>query len=359
MSRNKRIILISSSTGGHAIPVFELYKELKIKGFDPVVFNSGSSIEKKIFANCKKYKIVAGKLHRRLCFANLIEGLKIFVGLIQSFFLLILFRPKLVFSKGGFCAIPVLTVAKLLLIPIFIHESDSVIGLSNKLFMNKAKRFFLSFPMDSYSEKLPKNSFYSGLIVRKDFSAKKIKSNNSQKPVIFFTGGSQGASIINNVVFEILPSMLSKYSVIHQVGIHDFDKALEVSQKINSDKNYDFFDFSLEKGEKAFESSDLIICRAGANTLGELSVLSKASILIPYRYAASDHQLKNARFFERLNAAILIREENLSSKSLMDRIEYLLSDKKNLDTLGKNCSKAIKNDGLSAIANEIANYSEA
>lgn len=352
--QNNRIILISSSTGGHAIPVFELYSKLKRQGLNPIVFHSGSKIEKNIFSEARKYKIVAGKLHRRFSLINIAEGVKIIIGSVQSFILLLYLHPKLVFSKGGFCAIPILSVAKLFRIPIFIHESDSVIGLANRLFMNKAKKVFLSFPLDIYSEKLPKNADYSGLIVREKIGAKRETGDgDSIKPVIFITGGSQGASYINKIIFEILPSLLSKYGIIHQVGINDYQMAIKVAEKLGGNENYRYFDFSLSKGEDALARADLIICRAGANTIGELSKLSKASILIPYRYAASDHQLKNARYLERLSAAILIREENLSGKTLSDRIEYLLSDKKNLETLGKNCNKAIKHDGLDYIADEI------
>jgi UDP-N-acetylglucosamine--N-acetylmuramyl-(pentapeptide) pyrophosphoryl-undecaprenol N-acetylglucosamine transferase len=358
MSYNKRIILISSSTGGHALPVLDLYKELKNNLAEPIIFHSGSLIENELFKGLSAYKITTGKLHRRFSILNLMEGLKLIFGFIQSFFLLLFLWPKVVFSKGGFCGVPVLFVARLFRRPIFIHESDSVIGLTNRMFLNKSKKVFLSFPLNLYSENLPSSVEYSGLIVRKSFITNKKKpSKQNEKPLIFVTGGSQGAIFINGIIFEILPTLLKKYDVVHQVGNRDFDVAKEVSSKLDPNENgYKYFSFSLEKGEDAIRKADLTICRSGANTLGELSVLSKAAILIPYRYASGDHQLKNARFFEKVNAAILIREENLTGKSLIDRIEYLFSDVKNLETLGRNCQKAIKHDGLSEISREIVNY---
>lgn len=359
MSLNKRIILISSSTGGHALPVLDLYKKLKNKNIDPIILHSGSLIEKDLFSGLKTQKIITGKLHRRFSLLNVFEGFKLFIGFIQSFFLLLLIRPRIVFSKGGFCALPVLSVAKIFRFQIFLHESDSIIGLTNKLFLKNAKKVFLSFPLSLYSEKLPECTIYSGLIIRQKFlDSKNIESKQiDEKPTIFITGGSQGATRINGVIFEILPSLLSRYNIVHQVGNRDFHNAEDVSNKLSVlGGEYKYFNFSLEKGEEAIRKSDLVICRAGANTLGELSALSKAAILIPYRYASGNHQLKNARFFERSNAAILIREDNLTGKSLLDRVEYLFSDRKNLETLGKNCAKAILHDGLQIISKEIENY---
>lgn len=356
--KSKRIILISSSTGGHALPVLDLYKELKEKKLDPIIIHSGSLIENELFKNLKAYKITTGKLHRRFSIVNLPEGLKLIVGFVQSFFLLLFLWPKVVFAKGGFCGVPVLLAAKLFNRTIFLHESDSVIGLTNRMFLNKSKKAFLSFPLNIYSENLPSSVEYSGLIVRKSFFSKKEEpSKANRKPLIYITGGSQGATFINSIIFEILPTLLKKYDVIHQVGNRDLDAAKDVSSKLDQRENgYKYFSFSLSEGENAIRSADLTICRSGANTLGELSVLSKAAILIPYRYASGDHQLKNARYFEKANAAILIREENLTGKSLIDRIEYLFSDFKNLTTLGNNCKKAIKCDGLSEISKEIVNY---
>ena len=333
------------------MPVLEIYDELRENGAEPIIFHSGSKIELELFKNTKSIKILSGKLHRRFSLINFWEGLKLIVGFIQSFILLVYFRPRSIFSKGGFCALPVLSNANLLRIPFSLHESDSIIGLTNKLFLNRASKVFLSFPLSIYSEKLPPNAIYSGLIVRKSISNTKRKTSYNAKPQIFITGGSQGAVSMNNLIFEILPSLLKKYDIVHQVGRHSYEKAVKINETLeNRDGEYYFFDFSMQKGEKAMISSDLIICRAGANTIGELAALSKAAILIPYRYASADHQLKNAKFFERANAAILLREENLNGKTLMDRIEYLLSDNKNLQTLGQNCSKAIKHDGLCEIS---------
>lgn len=356
--KNKKVILISSSTGGHALPLLEIYHELEKQNLIPTIFHSGSEIEREIFSGLRKRRIITGKLHRGRGFSNIFQAIKLVFGLIESFFLLIFVRPALIFSKGGFCAVPVLSVAKLFAIPYFLHESDSVIGLTNMLFLKNAKKAFLSFPLDQYEEKLGANVSYSGLIIRKSFlNAKNRPRSKGQKPTIFITGGSQGASIINKIVFEILPTLLSDFRVIHQVGIHDLDKALAVQEKLSGESvDYEVFDFSFKKAENAFVGSELVICRAGANTIGELAALSKASILIPYRYAASDHQQKNARYLEKSNAAILIREDNLTSKVLLERVKYLFSNPKNIETLGKNCSKIIKHDGLNFVTEEIVKF---
>ena len=218
------IVLISSSTGGHAVPILSVYKKLSDK-FNCKIFHSGSKIENDLFGGLNRTKIICGKIHRRQKIRNIWEAIKIVVGLKQALILMLFNRPKVIFSKGGFCSVPVLYAARFLRIPYFVHESDISMGLSNKMFSKNAKGTFVGFPVENYSG--IKNLIYSGLIIREDFRASAKKSVIA-KPKILFTGGSQGASIINKTVFQILPKLLEKYQVVHQVGINDEKEAKEV-----------------------------------------------------------------------------------------------------------------------------------
>jgi UDP-N-acetylglucosamine--N-acetylmuramyl-(pentapeptide) pyrophosphoryl-undecaprenol N-acetylglucosamine transferase len=344
------VILVSSSTGGHAVPILSIYKKLSLKHHCKI-FHSGSKIERDLFNGLNKTKIITGKIHRHQKIRNVWEVIKIIVGLKQSFLLLIFNRPKVIFSKGGFCSVPVLYAARFLRIPYFVHESDISMGLSNKMFVREAIKAFCGFPIENYNVK--GNLEWSGLIIREDFRS--VKKSVISKPMILFTGGSQGASAINKVVFEVLPKLLKKYKVIHQVGINDESQATEVSKKLEEDSDYQFYTFS-DKQIEAMAEAELIVSRASATTIGEIAKLKKATILIPYKYASDDHQLKNAKYLEKANAAVMIKEDDLTGNLLLEKIEYLFSNKENLSTLGENISKQIKTDGLEVVVKEIEKY---
>lgn len=355
--KSKKLFLIAGSTGGHALPIFDIYNELK-NNYQIKIFISGSEIEREIFMDSPTVKIISGRLNRHNFLKKLWGILCYAIGFSQSLFYLLFNRPKLIMAKGGFLAVPVLSAAKILGIPYFTHESDSEMGLTNKRFAAGAKKLFVGFPLEMYEEKITKKAIYSGQIVKKEFiTAKKIKSTGRQ---IFITGGSQGARTINNQIFEILPNLLKEYQIVHQLGDKSIDNAEEAISKLDKGliKKYDHFDFSLEKIKDNLQKSDLIIGRAGANTIGEIAALSKASILIPYPYAASDHQNKNAKYLEKNGSAIIIKEDVLSGKVLLDRINYLFSNSENLEVLGNKISKAIKYDGLIIVTTEIKKFME-
>lgn len=356
----KKIFLVAGSTGGHAMPIFSISEELELLGYNQKIIISGSDVEREIFKSKNTIRILCGKFNRHNQFRNIIGSLFIILGIIQSFFYLLFNRPNLIIAKGGFLAVPVLYAARLLNIPYFTHESDSEIGLTNKIFLKDAKKFFVGFPRDLYKSATSSNIVYVGQIIEKKYLEAKINNQNN-KPTIFITGGSQGSRKINNVIEKILPTLLRKYSIIHQIGKNDIDKIINsLKERVSKDllKNYHSFTFSTEENFKAFINSDLIISRAGANTIGEVAALARASILIPYPFASSDHQTKNARYLEKIGGAIVIKEDNLNYKSLLERIDYLMNNKKNLEVIGKNAKKAIKYDGLMEVINQIKNYLE-
>jgi len=349
----KKILLISSSTGGHAVPILNIYNRLK-DDYDVSIFHSGSKIENELLKNANKTKIICGKLHRFQMFRNIWEGFKINIGLIQSIILLAINRPKLIFSKGGFCSVPVLYAARFLKIPYYIHESDIEMGLANKIASKAAKKVFVAFKTNNF--KGFDNLVHSGLIIREEFE--NVKIPKGAKPVIMITGGSQGATKINDTIYEILDTLNKKYKVYHQVGINDEGKAKEISKKLSNSNDYIYYTFSTEKNIEGLLKADLVISRASATTIGEIAKLKKAAILIPYKYASSDHQTKNAKMLEQKNAAIVISEQQLGSEMLLEKIEYLFSNYKNIRTLGDNLYSAIKTDGLNIVVKEIKEFVE-
>ncbi len=354
MKNRYKIYLISSSTGGHAIPVLELQKALnRVTEFSVSVIHSGSEIEKELFNRTDSIIISSGKLHRFTSFSNIRELIKIFDAFIRSFFLLVFARPQLIFSKGGFNAVPLLFWAKILKIPFFIHESDSVMGLANKTFYSSSLKTFVSFPINTYH--LNENKLdYSGMIIR-DLICDRSSTNGRIK--ILITGGSQGSEAINKIIFDLLPRLLIKYDVLHHIGVNDIKKAKIISDNLPDELkgNYKYFTFSINEMTHAIYLASLVISRAGS-TIGEIAKLKKASILIPYPYSASDHQMKNAKYLERVGGAILIKQDLLNADRLMKRIDFILSNKNNMEIIGNNAYMAIKTDGRDYIVSEIKKY---
>jgi len=354
MKKPVRILLLSSSTGGHAIPLFEVYQELQKHGeVLPRIVHSGSKIEEELFPANFSYLLKSGKVNRYQPFKNLSEIIKLFFAMWRSLYILIAFRPKIIFSKGGFNSVPVLFWAKIMNIPYFLHESDSEMGAANNSFYKKSVKTFVSFPISNYRQDADK-LLYSGMIVR---SFKEITKHHYERPMILITGGSQGAIAINKTVFAILPKLLDKYMLIHHVGLNDEENAKKEAAKIPDElsRYYQYFVFSTEKMMRAIEEADLVISRAGS-TIGEIAKLSKASILIPYPYAAADHQMKNAKYLEKVGGAIIIKQDILTPEMLLERIDFIMSDKRNSEVLGRNANRAIKTDGKKFVVDEILKF---
>lgn len=348
-----KIWLLSSATGGHAIPVLEVYKRLeKQKTVQPLIIHSGSIIEKEIFKGTSNLISRSGKFNRHQIERNIPELFRFTSAFIRAFLMLIFYRPNLIFSKGGFNAAPFLYWARVLKIPYFLHESDSEMGAANKYFYRNSIKTFVSFPIEQYHIDESKLA-YSGFIVR-EFAQ---PENKNSIPIILITGGSQGARAINEAIFQLLPQLVEHYQIIHHIGLNDEQKAVEFSKSLKDDLQgrYHYFVFSTEEMIDAMVRSDLIISRAGS-TIAEIAALSKASILIPYPYAASNHQAKNARYLQKHGAAIVIKQEQLTDQALFDRIKFILGDRRNAEIIGKNINKCLKTDGAKMICDELLRY---
>jgi len=319
----KKIILTGGGTFGHISPIIALVEVLKKNSrVDYLYIGSRNGPEREISQkNQIKFKgIFAGKRRNYSSFSNFIDYLKIIFGLIQAYFILIFFKPDLIFSKGGYVAFPIVFWAKHLKIPLVIHESDSVMGSINIYSAKFAKKICVGFPLENYQNtKIDFDKLiYTGTPLRKEFY--NIEPVKSEKQTILITGGSQGASKINNLVLEILPELVKKFEVYHLVGKNDFEN---IKSKF-SNENYHPIAFT-ENMAELMNKADLIISRAGS-TVAEISALGKASILIPLPSAHMDHQARNAQIYADKNAAVLVSEKNLTASSLLSIIKRLLED---------------------------------
>jgi len=369
MEKKLKILFTGGGTGGHIMPIVAISRELRRLDNSLEIYYIGPKDEYSIFLlskeNFKIHAIVSGKIRRYFSLLNITDVLfNIPIGFIQSFFLLLFIGPQLVFSKGGSGSLVVSLAANLLKIPVFLHESDSAPGLSNKKVSKFAKKVFISFEKTEYFDQL--KTILTGNPIRKELlsinqeEAKEIFNLTLEKPVILIICGSQGAETINEFVILILNDLSKNYEIIHISGSKNYKKT-QIESEIILDKDlgkYYHLYPSLNDVElkNAYKVSNLIIARAGAGTIFEIAALGKPSILIPLPSAASNHQLKNAYQYAKTGSALVIEQKNLTPNFFWGEINYLLSQPTVLERMKESALKFSKPLAADTVAKEILEY---
>jgi len=346
---SKNILLTGGGTAGHILPIIAITESLKTNHRVNLLYvGAKNGLEEEIaLKNGLKFKsILVGKWRNYFSFQNFIDIFKTGIGLIQTFFIFINFRPNIVLAKGGFVTIPTVFWAKLFHIPVVIHESDVVMGKANRLASNYASRICVGFPIKYYNNVPTEKLIYTGTPINKDF-LKPIDSQTDQgRKKILITGGSQGATRINEIADQIMMRLLEKYEIWHLVGVKNVEKFK--NREYSNNQYYHFYGFT-DKMSEIMSQVDLVISRSSANTLTEISALSKPSILLPLSSAAQDHQTANAKVFEENSAAIVLSENSLTSDSLLSIINHLIEDKKLRDLIGHHARQFAREDSVKEI----------
>lgn len=371
-------VVLTGAGGGHFYPLIAVAERLqeqavKSKILDSeIFFLSDKEYNKELLLNkkIKFIKIPAGKMRLYFSFKNFLDPLKSILGFFVALFKLFTIYPDVVFAKGGYASMPVVFAAKVLFIPIVIHESDSAPGRTNLIASKLAKRVAVSYKEAAKYFNLKKTAYTGQPIMKKYlpskeqlekkvFDAKRgvLHSNNARKNILVL-GGSQGSETINNVLLESLPELLEKYNIIHQVGDNNYQNiriASEILLKDNPDReNYHFFAF----GElaKYYEISDLCVTRAGS-TLFELSAWGIPSLVIPITKSNNNHQMTNAYIFKNAGCSSVIEETNLKKNIFTSTIDLILEDQKKYEIIQANNINNFKKDAAETIADEIIKIS--
>lgn len=361
--KNNTIMLVGGGTGGHAGPILAIYQELKKKqpNLSVHIVGVGSEEEKYFFAGLPLYhKIKSGKLHRYLTLKNVLEFVKFGFGFIESIALLVSTKPKLIFSKGGYTSMPLISAANILGVPYLLHESDIEMGRTNKMMSKNAKKVFVNFPIQYYAGIGQDKLVWSGPILREetdgDKNTKLFFKHSGQRPIIFLTGGSQGSLSLTNALIEIAPRLLDKYDIIHQAGKHSIEiaKKFWLGLSVEEKQHYYLSEFlNIEKGVDtmwaAIKAADLVITRAGS-TIAEVAIIGKPMILIPWKHAAQNHQLKNAQYLVENDAAVMIEEDTFTSEALLSSINTVFAKK---DHNAGDASEVFPKDGVAKICDYI------
>ena len=374
-----RILFTGGGSGGHIYPIVAIAREIRrIYPKKPASPSQGGDLEfyyvgpkddlSLILLEQEDFvvkTIASGKLRRYFDFKNFVDILfKIPFGIIQSFILLLAIKPDVVFSKGGSGSIAVTYSARILKIPLFLHESDVVPGLSNQKAAKWAKKIFTSFPKTEYFD--PKIITLVGNPIRKEVlegdkeRAGELFNLTFSKPIILIIGGSQGAVAINDFILETINDLLKDYEVIHVVGrenIIQLEKEAQVVMNKDLDKYYHPVAFvDEEKTKHAYAVADLIISRSGSGSIFEIAGCGKPSILIPLPSSAGDHQSKNAYVYYQNGACLVIEQENLKSHFFMQELQLLLLHPEKLKQMKQSALDFAKPLAARAIAREILEF---
>lgn len=352
----KRILLTGGGTAGHVTPNIALLPRLRELGYDISYMGSYDGIEKKLITEFRipYYGISSGKLRRYFDLKNFSDPFKVLKGYGEAVRTMKKLKPDVVFSKGGFVSVPVVLAAKRCKVPCIIHESDMTPGLANKLAIPAAWKVCCNFP--ETLQYLPKDkAVLSGSPIRQELlhgdalAARRFTGLTDDKPVILVMGGSLGAAAVNEAVRKILPTLLKDFHVIHLCGKGKLDASL------SGLSGYVQYEYINEELKDLFALADLVISRAGANSICELLALHKPNLLIPLSAAASrGDQILNARSFEKQGFSLVLEEETLTNELLLQTIRRLYAERASFSEAMKASSQTDSIDTIIGLIEEAA-----
>ncbi|MES2059586.1 MAG: UDP-N-acetylglucosamine--N-acetylmuramyl-(pentapeptide) pyrophosphoryl-undecaprenol N-acetylglucosamine transferase [Patescibacteria group bacterium] len=375
-----KIILAGAGSGGHFYPLIaiteairDIVKEknllqVKVYYLAPNPYNAGILFDNEI----EFQKIYAGKIRRYFSIRNAIDIVLTGFGFIATFFKVFSIFPDVVVSKGGMMSLPVVFAAKILRIPIVIHENDSVPGRANLLAGKYATKIALSYPeaADYYRKQEPKKDIseklaYTGNPLRKEIltvvkeGAREYLGLEEGLPTIAILGGSLGSKRINDTILDSLPTLLSKYQIIHQTGKLNFKETKATSEIILENSpwkgRYHPFDYLNGLAERMMAgSTDLIISRGGS-TIFEIAAWGIPSIIIPISDSNGDHQRKNAYNYQRSGGCIVIDENNMTPEILETEIKDILESPDKISKMRAGALSFAKTDAAYKIAEQVIN----
>jgi UDP-N-acetylglucosamine--N-acetylmuramyl-(pentapeptide) pyrophosphoryl-undecaprenol N-acetylglucosamine transferase len=352
-----RLIIAGGGTGGHIFPGLAVGKELLRRyPASEVLFVTGDKkIENDILedAGFARVSIVVEGIKGRGLLNRIKAIIKLPFGLCQSLLIIRRFSPGLVLGVGGYSAGPVCLAARILGVKTAIHEQNSYPGATNRLLSRFVDRIFISFPESKTL--FPKDKvFLSGNPIREDFLTEDSGPEEASKGLkILVTGGSQGASAINALMIETLTRMKDKGvmpQVVHQTGRRDYDAILKGYNERGIEADIRPF---IQDMSAAYRLADIVIGRAGAGTVFELAALGKPSILIPYPYAADDHQTANARMLGNCGGAKVIAQSDLNPDLLAEMLTGFMNDRASLNEMGRKAKQAAMPDAAKVIVDRI------
>jgi UDP-N-acetylglucosamine--N-acetylmuramyl-(pentapeptide) pyrophosphoryl-undecaprenol N-acetylglucosamine transferase len=366
-----KVLFASGGTGGHILPVIAVKEELEKLaqvqkvGLEFLLIGQLDEVAKELLtAHNIPYKAVyAGKIRRYFALDNFWDIFRGFWGLVQSQWYIWKFMPDVTFGKGGYASVPGVLISWVYQIPTLIHESDSIPGLANKFLGNFASVVAVGFPNVAKVFGKKKTSIV-GNMTHPDIAegsrdeAGRIFELTFEKPILLIVGGSQGAKIINEVIWKILPELLELVEIIHIVGKNNMDEARSVARSLEvyQDRLYHYAGFLDSEMKHAYAATDLVISRAGASSIADICLTHKPSILVPIQVDAGQ-QRSNAYEMAEIGASIVLEEPNFTPHIVLEKINELLQQPDIMQTMSEQTVEFATPDAAARIAEELFSLS--
>lgn len=334
-------MLVGGGTGGHFYPLIAIGESIRARLPEAELYYAGTEkYDETALAsiNARYVYIPSGKRRRYWSLLNYVDAVKVAFGFVLAVIRLYITYPDVLVSKGGYTSVPVVLAAAFLRIPIIIHESDAKMGSANVLALRFARHVIIAY--EELASTLEHQSVHTlGIPIRKALlatpSPEAIESFgiDPNRPLLFVIGGSQGADRINRLILDSLDELLGTYTVIHQTGKSHIDLCTRSADTLIPDpeirKHYRPFAFlNVEQMNNAYHLSQIVISRAGSNSIYEIALHGKPSIIIPIPEEVSHDQRTNAYAYARTGAAVVIEEKNLSDSLLRSEIDRIMQDTK-------------------------------
>jgi len=355
-----RLVIAGGGTGGHLFPGVAVAEEFLKREEDNEVLFIGTErgLEKKILPElglplCTIY--VEGLKGRGL--RSVLAILRLPWGLLQSMRILGGFRPDAVLGVGGYASGPALLAACIRGLPTAIAEQNAIPGVTNRILAGMVRRIFLSFP-DNEGWASREKAVVTGNPIRAGLLSKELRVKHADLFTILVFGGSQGAHRINETMAEALGHLrdiLGSIRIIHQTGNDDLEYMNEVYRGWEKDGlKAEVLPFITDMGA-AYKRANLIICRAGATSIAEITACGKAAIFIPFPFAIADHQTKNAQALEKAGAAVMIPQKDLDAEKLAGLILEFFEEPAKLRAIEKRSAALGHPDAAKHVVDELVN----
>lgn len=367
-----RVLLVGGGSGGHIYPLLAVAGEFaKMEGVSVHLSYIGpkSPFNREFLErDVAVYRIASSKIRRYFSLGNFIDIPKFFWSLIQALYRLYVLMPDVVFSKGGPGSLAVVIAARFYLIPVLVHESDAVPGLTNRISGKLARRVAVSFPeAEKFFSK--KKTALTGNPIRREllegtldrFHAKRKMNFDPERPLILVLGGSQGAEQLNEFVVGNLPSLLDFSQILHQTGIRNYESVSTITRSIvggqsSSPKYLAAPLFEGDRYKDALCAADIVISRSGS-VIAEIAAFGKPSILVPLETSANDHQRANAYGYAATGAAEVFEGKNFTYNVVVLKIKEILEDKELYARMSDAAKRFSRPDAARVVADEVVKLS--
>lgn len=335
-----KIAFVGGGTGGHFYPLIAVAEALRseysntnieLYYIGPAAYNP-DELER---LNIKHLYCPAGKIRRYFSIANLIDGIKTFIGLFVMWYKLFVLYPDVIFSKGSYTSVPTLLLARFYRIPVVIHESDSKPGRANKLAKSFARYIGITYP-DSIKYFPAEKTACVGIPVRQAITTQladpfAVLGIPNDLPLIYVTGGSLGAERLNALILQSLKELLPQFRVFHQTGETQEAAIIQTSQALITDtellaRYYVKGTLPGEAVSALLDAASIVISRAGSTSLYEIALHKKPAIIIPIPEEVSHDQRTNAYSYAREGGASVMEEGNLTTNLLVAEIRSIMGD---------------------------------